>query len=106
MGLGILVLSAVNGLDNFTHLGEVPDVWFTNPYYFALVYGQYLVLMLLSWIASVNREERWRLLPIVPLYPLYALAHIVPSTVGYLNWLTVRLWGRRVYRDHYQTVWP
>jgi cellulose synthase/poly-beta-1,6-N-acetylglucosamine synthase-like glycosyltransferase len=106
MGLGILLLSAFNGLDNVTHLAGVPDVWFTNPYYFAMVYVQYLALMLISWAASVNRGERWRLLPIVPLYPLYALAHIVPSTVGYINWLTVRLWGRRVYRDHYQTVWP
>jgi hypothetical protein len=22
-------------------------------------------------------------------------------TVGFLNWMTLQIWGRRVYRDHY-----
>jgi hypothetical protein len=43
---------------------------------------------------------------VVPLYPLYAIAHVVPATIGYLNWFTLRLWGRRVYRDYYQPATP
>jgi hypothetical protein len=31
---------------------------------------------------------------------------VIPATVGYVNWLAVRLWGRRVYRDHYEPVHP
>jgi hypothetical protein len=30
------------------------------------------------------------------------LVHIAPITVGFGNWLALRLWGRRLYRDHYQ----
>jgi cellulose synthase/poly-beta-1,6-N-acetylglucosamine synthase-like glycosyltransferase len=102
IGLAVLALSAVNTLDNLVHLQAVPDIAATNPLYFLTVYLQYVGLMLLSWATAVGRRERWRVLPIVPIYPLYALAHIVPSTIGYINWITVRLWGRRVYRDHYQ----
>ncbi len=106
VGLGVLVLSALNGIDNLWAMQLIPDVTFTNPFYFQTVYLQYVGLMLLAWATAVGRGERWRILPIVPLYPLYALAHIVPSTVGYINWITVRLWGRRVYRDHYQPALP
>jgi len=102
IGLGVLTISAFNGLDNGLGLHLVPDTGITNPLYFQTVYAQYVGLMVLSWATSVGRRERWHVLPIIPLYPIYALAHIVPSTIGYINWFTVRLWGRRVYRDHYQ----
>jgi cellulose synthase/poly-beta-1,6-N-acetylglucosamine synthase-like glycosyltransferase len=106
IGLGVLTLSALNLLDNLLRAHLVPDIGMTNPIYFQTVYLQYVGLMLLSWATAVGRRERWHILPIVPLYPLYALAHLVPSTVGYLNWISVRIWGRRVYRDHYQPVRP
>jgi len=106
VGLGVLALSAVNGIDNLVGFDGVPDVHFTNPFLFAMVYLQYVGLMLLAWAAAVGRRERWKVLPIVALYPLYALLHMVPSTIGYLNWITVRFWGRRVYRDHYQPALP
>jgi hypothetical protein len=38
----------------------------------------------------------------VPLYLLYTLIHVVPMTVGFANWITKKLWGRRLYRDHYE----
>jgi hypothetical protein len=25
-------------------------------------------------------------------------------TVGYINWIAVKLWGRRVYQDHYEPM--
>ena len=40
--------------------------------------------------------------PIVPLYFFYAAFHIVPASVGYLNWLSLRIRGRRLFADHYQ----
>ena len=46
--------------------------------------------------------ERAYVAPIVPLYLLYTLIHVVPMTVGYANWVTMKLWGRRLYRDHYE----
>ena len=36
------------------------------------------------------------------MYFFYALMQILPNTVGYANWLSLRLWGRRVFADHYQ----
>ena len=106
MGLSLLALSALNGVDNAFGLGEIPDVTMTSPYYFAIVYLQYLALMFVSWATAVGQSERVGMLSIVPLYPIYALAHLVPSSVGFLNWITVRVWGRRVYRDHYQPAMP
>jgi cellulose synthase/poly-beta-1,6-N-acetylglucosamine synthase-like glycosyltransferase len=106
IGLVVLTLSALNGLDNLFTLNLIPDGTFTNPFYFQTVYLQSIGLMLLAWFTSVGPRERWHVLPIVPIYPIYALAHIVPSTIGYLNWFSVRLWGRRLYRDHYQPAMP
>lgn len=105
IGLGVLTLSALNGIDNLW-MNLIPDNTLTNPFYFQTVYLQYLGLMLLAWFSAVGRHERWQVLPIVPIYPIYALAHIVPSTIGYINWFTVRLWGRRLYRDHYSPAMP
>ena len=31
------------------------------------------------------------------------LVHIVPMTVGFINWVTLQMLGRRVYRDHYES---
>jgi hypothetical protein len=36
-------------------------------------------------------------------YPFYAAAHALPMAVGYLNWISYCLVGKRVYRDHYET---
>ena len=104
VSLGLLALSAINGLDNLAGLQQLPDNRLTNPLYFPIVYAEYLALMLFASLVAVGRGHRRSVLGIVPIYPLYALAHIVPATIGYLNWFTLRLWGRRVYRDHYQAT--
>jgi cellulose synthase/poly-beta-1,6-N-acetylglucosamine synthase-like glycosyltransferase len=77
-----------------------------NPLYFPVVYLQYVALIFFASVVAVSRRERRTLLAVVPLYPLYAILHVIPATVGYVNWLAVRLWGRRVYRDHYEPVHP
>jgi cellulose synthase/poly-beta-1,6-N-acetylglucosamine synthase-like glycosyltransferase len=106
VGLVLLTLSAANGLDNLLGLDWIPDVRVTDTMYFPIVYVEYLALMLFASIVAVGRGERWKALCVVPLYPLYAIAHVVPATIGYLNWFTLRLWGRRVYRDYYQPATP
>ncbi len=104
LSLALLALSAVNGVDNLLGLHAIPDNRLTSPLYFPIIYLEYVGLMLFASMMCVERREWLSLLPIVPLYPLYSLAHVVPATMGYLNWFTLRWWGRRVYRDHYQAA--
>ena len=52
----------------------------------------------------VPKAERAYIAPIVPLYLFYAITHIAPMTVGFANWIAMKLWGRRVYRDHYEPL--
>ena len=106
LSLLVLSLSAANGVDNLIGLHLVPDNRVTNALYFPIVYLEYLALMLFASMMAVGRGEWRALIAIVPIYPLYALAHVVPATIGYLNWYTQRLWGRRVYRDYYQPAAP
>lgn len=102
LGLMLVVASAANGMDNLLGLHQIPDLRLTNSLYFPIVYLEYLALMLFASMVAVGRSERRAVLAIVPVYPLYALAHVVPATIGYLNWFALRFWGRRLYRDHYQ----
>ena len=97
----ILVASAANGLDALLGLGWVPDTAYTSVWYFLLAYSKYTVLMLFILPLSVGRGERLRQIPAALVYFFYALVHLIPVTVGYLNWLSLRLLGRRLYRDHY-----
>jgi hypothetical protein len=64
--------------------------------------GSYLVLGVVALFTVVPKSERAYAAPIVPLYLFYALVHIAPMTVGYANWIALRLVGRRLYRDHYE----
>jgi cellulose synthase/poly-beta-1,6-N-acetylglucosamine synthase-like glycosyltransferase len=106
IGLALIGMSAANDVDNILGLHWIPDGRFTDPMYFPTVYVEYLALILFASMVAVGRSERRMALMVVPLYPLYAIAHVVPATIGYLNWFTLRLWGRRVYRDHYQPATP
>ena len=69
---------------------------------FLIFYGVYLLIALLGWAVAVPRGERRALVAMVPLYGIYALFLIVPNTVGYLNWIWLRVAGRRLYNDHYE----
>jgi hypothetical protein len=82
-----------------THL--LPDSPFANPSYFISAVGGYLALGVVALFTVVPRAERAYTAPIVPLYLFYAIAHIVPMTVGFANWMALQVFGRRLYRDHY-----
>lgn len=100
-----LLLSAIgilNGLDDLLAIGVVPNLSWTDPTYFLVGYAKYTALSLFLIVVSMPRGHRVRMIPSAILYYLYQLLHIVPVTLGYLNWIGLRLVGRRVYRDHFQ----
>jgi cellulose synthase/poly-beta-1,6-N-acetylglucosamine synthase-like glycosyltransferase len=99
----VLVISLFSGLDQLLVSHLLPQSSLTNPGYFISAIGSYLALGVVALFTVVPKAERAYAAPIVPLYLFYAIAHIVPMTVGFLNWLTLQAWGRRVYRDHYES---
>jgi hypothetical protein len=102
LGLILLAVSALNGLDNLFGASLIPDVSATDPTYFVAGYVKYSAICLIAMWLGVGRSDRRYLLVVAFIYFFYAVAHIVPVTVGLLNWVTLRLLGLRVYRDHYQ----
>ena len=95
----LLLVSFLSGVDNlfFAHL----QGW-TNPAYFMAAVGSYLVFGAVALFTVVPKSERAYAAPIVPLYLFYALVHLAPMSVGYANWIALKLLGRRLYRDHYE----
>jgi cellulose synthase/poly-beta-1,6-N-acetylglucosamine synthase-like glycosyltransferase len=100
----LLVISFASGFDNLFLTEIFPRNALVNPAYFIAAIGSYLALGVFALFTVVPKAERAYIAPIVPLYLFYALTHIAPMTVGYANWLTMKLWGRRVYRDHYEPL--
>jgi cellulose synthase/poly-beta-1,6-N-acetylglucosamine synthase-like glycosyltransferase len=102
MALALAACSIANAFDNILGMSIIPDVGITDPVYFLLSYVKYTILIGAVVMMIAGRNERPRLLATVPLYYFYTLLHIVPITIGYLNWITLRLFGRRIYADHFQ----
>ena len=100
----LLVLSFVSGFDNLFLANVFPRNALINPAYFIAAIGSYLALGAFALFTVVPKAERAYIAPIVPLYLFYAITHIAPMTVGYANWVAVRLWGRRLYQDHYEPL--
>ncbi len=102
MSAALLLVSFLSGFDDLFLAHWLPTGNWTNPAYFMAAVGSYLVLGAVALFTVVPKAERAYAAPIVPLYLFYALVHLAPMTVGYANWLAVRLTGRRLYRDHYE----
>jgi cellulose synthase/poly-beta-1,6-N-acetylglucosamine synthase-like glycosyltransferase len=98
----LLVISFASGFDVIflTHL--FPSGPLANPAYFIAAIGSYLALGVVALFTVVPKAERGHIAPVVPLYLFYAIAHIVPMSVGFANWLALKAWGRRLYHDHYE----
>ena len=99
----LLVISLLAGFDQLFLAYVLPEGSLTNPSYFISAVGSYLALGVIALFTVVPKAERAYAAPIVPLYLFYAIAHIVPMTVGFANWMALQIWGRRVYRDHYDS---
>jgi cellulose synthase/poly-beta-1,6-N-acetylglucosamine synthase-like glycosyltransferase len=100
----LLVLSFVSGFDNLFLANIFPRNAWINPAYFIAAIGSYLALGVFALFTVVPKAERAYIAPIVPLYLFYAITHIAPMTVGYMNWVWMKLRGRRLYHDHYEPM--
>jgi cellulose synthase/poly-beta-1,6-N-acetylglucosamine synthase-like glycosyltransferase len=96
-----LFASAANLADTLLGWGLVPDTAWSNPWYFPLVYAQYTVLIGVALVMAAPKGRRLEHAPFVLGYLPYQIAHLLPVTVGFLNWISLRVAGRRLYRDHF-----
>lgn len=101
--VGVLVLTAsfANSIDQALALGLIADNAFTDPRYFVVSYIVYTGLVAALALYTKPAMRPLALLTAVPFYLFYAVAHTIAIATGYINWLSVRFIGRRVYRDHY-----
>jgi len=98
----LLLLSLIGGFDSLFLAHLLPRNTLTSPSYFIGAVGSYLALGVIALFTVVPKAELAYIAPIVPLYLLYALTHLLPMTIGFSNFIAVRLWGRRLYKDHYE----
>lgn len=73
-----------------------------TPLWFLIFYAQYSLLVLIMIYAAVGKEKRSRYGILVPLYTIYALFLLLIRTVGFLNYLSLLIFRRKIYHDHYE----
>lgn len=98
----LLSVSVGAVVDNLFVFHMLPYDGVVNPVYFVGAAVSYLALGTLALFTVVPNSDRAYIAPILPIYFLYVLLHLAPMTVGFGNWVTLKLWRRRLYRDHYQ----
>jgi hypothetical protein len=98
----LLLISLLAGLDQLLLDPFLADGSIINPAYFTAAASSYLALGVIALFTCVPKAERAYAAPIVPLYLCYAVVHIVPMTLGFGNYFALRLFGRRIYQDHYE----
>ncbi|NNC77760.1 MAG: glycosyltransferase family 2 protein [Woeseiaceae bacterium] len=101
ISIGLLAYSALNGLDELLGLELLAENRFNHPGYFAALYVKYSFIALAAYLLVTPANTVRRGLLFMPLFFLYCIALVVPTGIGYLNWICLRLFGRRVYADHY-----
>jgi cellulose synthase/poly-beta-1,6-N-acetylglucosamine synthase-like glycosyltransferase len=102
----LLLISLIATLDSLFVVGWIPQGASTNPLHFMAAGGSYLLLAVIAQFTLVPKAERAYTAPIVPVYLLYSMLHVIPMSVGFGNWISMRLRGRRLYRDHYEPGEP
>jgi hypothetical protein len=101
--IAVLSMSLLKALDELLLTGLVPSHSWNDPLLFTLWYAKSTAILAIACCAALPRGQRSRHLFTLPFYNLYALFQYIPTTVGYLNLVTVRTLGRRLYADHYDT---
>lgn len=96
-----LSLSALSGVAVLTGV-RLPPWLFVDPAYLLFSWLKYTLLIFVLLFVAVRGQRRSGLLLSVPVYYFYALFHLVPVTVGYVNWISLKTMHRRIYADHYQ----
>jgi cellulose synthase/poly-beta-1,6-N-acetylglucosamine synthase-like glycosyltransferase len=97
----LFVAGLANALDILLSLDLVPDNAMTDPRYFAATYTTYALLCACFHAYARTPVRLSTAMVAIVFYPFYAAAHALPMAVGYLNWLSYCLVGKRLYRDHY-----
>lgn len=100
--IAVLSMSLLKALDDLLLTGLLPSHAWNDPLLFALWYVKSTAILAIACCAALPRGERSRHLITLPFYSLYTLLQYIPTTIGYLNLLTVRTLGRRLYADHYE----
>ena len=101
VSVAILAASFLNGVDDLLMTNLVPDASWDEPLLFALWYVKTVVVLTIACVAALPPGERRRHLLTIPFYAFYSLLQYLPLTVGVANLVTLRLFGRRLYADHY-----
>jgi cellulose synthase/poly-beta-1,6-N-acetylglucosamine synthase-like glycosyltransferase len=101
-GTALFAAGLANALDTLFGLAVVPDNVFTDARYFSATYTTYTLLCAFFYLFARPPVRLSTALTAVLFYPFYAAAQALPMAVGYANWISYRLIGRRLYRDHYQ----
>lgn len=102
LSAALLSLSIAGVFDNLFVFHVLPYTGLVNPVYFAAATVSYLALGALALFTCLPQRDRAYVAPILPIYFLYVLLHLVPITLGFANWVALKLWQRRLFRDHYQ----
>ena len=100
-GLVVLVASLLRGFADFFSVGVMPSFAWSDPLFFGLCFLKSMLLVGVASCLSARARDRWRHWLTVPFYMFYALAHLIPITVGFLNVIALAVCGRRLYADHY-----
>ncbi len=103
LSVGVLAVSAASAVQHVFGPTGMPDIAATSPAYVLAAYLAYTAYALVALQVGVGPADRRYLLPVVPFYFAYTLAHLAPMTLGYVNWLSIQLGGRRLYHDHYES---
>jgi cellulose synthase/poly-beta-1,6-N-acetylglucosamine synthase-like glycosyltransferase len=99
----VLLLSLLSGIDALLLDNIVPRQNLFDPEYFTAAISSYLALGVIALFTSVPKRERAYVAPVVPLYLCYAIVHVIPMTVGFINYFALRFFRRRIYQDHYES---
>lgn len=101
--IAVLGLSLLQGIDDLLMTDLIPSHSWNDPLLFVLWYCKSTAILVIACHAALPRGERLRHLFTLPFYCMYPLLQYLPTTVGYLNLLTLRIAGRRLYADHYDS---
>ena len=101
--IALLAYSALNGVDELLALELLANNSLNHPAYFAALYVKYTFIILAAYVLVTPARSLARGLLFIPLFFVYCVALVIPTGIGYLNWISLKLLGRRVYDDHYDT---
>jgi cellulose synthase/poly-beta-1,6-N-acetylglucosamine synthase-like glycosyltransferase len=103
VSIGILAASLLKGVDDLLGTQWLPETDWNQPILFALWYVKTSVVLAIACAVALPRNERLRHVAILPFYGIYSMLQFIPITVGFINVISLRLMGRRLYADHYDS---